>query len=494
MQIKFPELLSIEVKGQRGLSYQAQLFEARPYIFEISGKILPKGVPLKSGEPTAVSVILQDLPVNADIKRIFAELEIIDDQTVETSQETKVTVKGDEDKKPRTYEVGVGVKAGLQNVELKLEQGEVFWRQAGTLKPGKYDIPDFAEQANAYLDKAKPVEGKVNFQFVIKSDTAGRVRITIRDHDFSLLQTQAWKNELDDTFRVDRNLQLNFNQIENLPVDSIEIPPSRKLQLSTIKMEIGGQFGPERLLSSVEKHDGKEFIVVSQDYSLAQCFRLEKELIKTPLRCVGVNAYFEADEEAELYVEIQPDANQVPSMDMPLVKANLAFTPAEKKEEQSWTFIQFESPTELQVDIPYWIVVKGVRGKIKLALQNAIETTDTISPMLRERIMVHRGGQIWKNVVGRYSSNIINNISRNQSVTQALFGLIYLPEIDNQMAAVQIAIQGTPITQRFNLGPEARTVSFDLDSIEITQAVFVIYSYAKGTLSLANVIQDYKLT
>jgi hypothetical protein len=465
-QLKAPDSLRVEIKGARGLSGDA--YAMRPGIFEIAAPALMLGyTPLKAGEETAVLVTLSDLPANADVKTLSASLHVLDDDSAVEAEKTTVAVK--RDKEPETkFQTSADPLTRPRNVELRLDKGDVFWSFGGTLVKESYDLPDFAEQVNAYLDKVKPAGDQLALKFLVKSDTKGQVKISIADKSLSRLQTQTWKNPLDETIRLDRNLQLDFGLYEEIVLDEISPQAGIKTSFSAIKMDVGGTLGAERLLGTVEEHNGCEFGTISSDYSLAQSFILD-----TPIQCVGVTSLFTSEAEAELYVELQNDLNGSPASEAPLAKSNLTLPGGEKNGKTPWTFAALENPTALSAAVRYWIVLKGVRGKTQLGLQAQTDGT------YLEKVLVNRGGQLWKG---------FDALTNARSV--ALLRLIYLPELDNQSAAVQIGINETH-WRAFDPAAESTTLSFELNDASIRQAVIAIKSHARGVLTVANVIQEY---
>jgi hypothetical protein len=474
MGIKSPQMLSAGVKAVRGIGSEWRLDRFDKFA-SIDRLALDDAVGVKQGESAVVPVAaLDNMPINADIETLIAELEVVGD-----------------------HDAPASVGDGLQNIQLRLDQGEIFWRYGGLLKPGKYEISNFAESANAYLDKLNPKDEKVIFRFLVNSDTPGKVRIKIKEQKFSLIHTQTWRNELDDTIRVDRNLEMDFSQLAIIPVDPIEAPTGRKIKRSSIKMDVGGQFTPERLLGFMERHNTVEHAVVSSDYSLAQRFRLNKELVKTSILSVGVSCLFLTDEEAEIYMEIQPDANGIPAMETPLGAGSTLLSAKDKDEAQIWASVLFKGPVVLKADIPYWVVIKGVQGKTRVGLLTDTRQDKPVSAVYRDVLAVNRGGKMWKNLIRRQPSlpsTPDTEALQKETVTQALLGLIYLPDSDNQTAAIQIEVEGIPITQRVELEAEAKPISFDLKSSDISQAILVVRSSARGTFSIANIIQEYSLT
>lgn len=470
MNLKFPEIFNVSVKAARGFAFNQAVYALRPEkFFMASFPDVDKGfIPLELGEETEILVRLPgNIPANANIKRIAGKFHARDMAGLEP-QQTKVDVDGPEGKK--AYNLGVETPSRPRNIELRLDKGDIFWTFTGILTKESYDLPNFAKQVNAYLDKVEPEGDQITLRFLVKSDTNGKAKITIEDEDieYSQLQTQIWENPLDNTFRIDRNLQLEFSASKEVPLGPISDNAHKQISLRRIEIDVGGEFGRERLLGSVKSHEGKEFATIGSEYSLAQKFELD-----TPIQCVGVSGLFRVEEDTELYIEIQKEDNGFPAAGSPLTKANLSLTPDEKNIITQWAFSKFEVPVNLKTELLYWIVIKGIQGKVRLGLQDQKET------YLKE-VLVNRGGQLWKSV--NHASN---------STTAAFLRLAYLPEVDNQMAAVEIGIKGTSLIQSLDPGAEAQTISFKVDGIDIKEPAIIIKSHARGMLNIANVIQEY---
>jgi hypothetical protein len=477
MAIVGPASRSIGIKAERG--FIAEAYAARSEAFVIG--LLPSltAVDVKAGQETAVVVDVPKLSPHANVGKITATLTVVDDGQTGAQQTTSVGIT--EGKEPqRTVQVSVDVVPGIRNAQIRLLGGAVFWTHSGAVPAGAYAIPDFSAQVNAYLDKYQSQDGNVALQFMVKSDTDGSVSIAIEDVESSLLQTQSWKNDLDSTFRVDRILKVTFNQVMQLPIDPVN-PPSGKASVSTVRLDADGQFGADRLLGAVEMHDGRNSATVSQDFSIAQGVTPVKELLKKAIQCTGVAGYFEADDQAELYVELQNEQSSAPMSGAPLAKANLKFSPPEKHDTQPWTFAKFEKPAELKPDTPYWIVVKGVRGSLRLGLRTPISATSDPVPVTRGGLLLNRGGQIWKSFGGPAAPPL-----------EALLSLVYVPEPDNQTAATEISIAGGGPSQRFDPQSVAKTLTFPFS--DAAAPVLIIESRALGSLTIANVIQEYTVS
>src|SRR5688572_19908422 len=433
-QIKAPGN-AVGMKNLRGLAHDREAYDARAGAFHIGPAIdlvAFIGVPVKAGQETPVAVTVPDLPVNADVHRITATLTVTAYGSAEHVQ--PVTIK-EGTGEPRRFEVGVDSTPGLRNVQVKLQGGQPIWTRSGAVAAGTYDLPDFAAQANAYLDQARIAGAAAVFQFLVTSDADGSVSISISPgFAYSLLQTQSWKNDLDSTVRVDRNLTLEFNSVEVLPLDSIAA--SRAIRRAAIRLDAGGQFGPDRLLGTVAEFDGRQRATISPDYSLAQQFRLAPTIARSAVRCSGISAYLECDAPAELYVELQPDADGLPAMAAPLAKATCAVTPPQKGTPQLWTFASFATPAELNLDAPYWIVIKAVRGAARLGLATAASSTAP-APVAYGNTLISRGGDRWKCLAPS-----VERRGGCSSTVVALAGVVYLPDPDSQTAAIHLAVSG----------------------------------------------------
>lgn len=473
--------LDVAVKGARGLANQAELYARRHNVLSVKDLSERFGfVALKPGEETTVAVSLPGVPLNADIKKLKASIQIQPGaESEKTSLQQTSTVQ--EGSKSTTYNVDIEVPALPRNLSLRLDGGEVFWTSSSATNEGTFELPDFVEQANQYLDKLPAGTSEVALVFLVQSDGPGRVKLTVDQSSlsYSAIQTQAWPNPLDDTIRLDRNLELDFGSVELLTLDALAAD-TLGLSLAKVSADIGGQFGKERLFTNVPTHDGKEFATISSDYSLAQSVALSESILSTdkPLHAAGVAALFQVDEKLELYVEIQQDSGGFPSASAPLAKSNLTLAADDERGVSQWVFANFEQPVDLKLDTPYWIVFKGIQGKALLALGAPSE--DYLG-----RVVVNRGGQLWK---------IINR--KRPVATCALARLVYLPELDNQSAAIEIGIEGASSLERLDPTPEARTISLQrpAGNLRIYQPVIIIKSHARGTLTIANVIQEYTLS
>jgi hypothetical protein len=473
------ELLGLDVgfKGLRGLA-MPEVSALRPEILTIVADLTQflGAVPLKPGEETQVAVELPGVPLNADIKVLKARIEVGPAAASEqqTLQQTSTVKEGTD--QPKEYKVDIELPAVPRSLTVRLDGGEVFWTSSTAVVEGAFDLPDFVEQANAYLDKLPAGAEKVALVFLVKSDGPGQVKISVDQESlaYSVIQTEAWPNPLDETVRVDRNLQLEFGSVERIPLSALAGSAQSKLSLKKLTADVGGSFGIERLFTNVADHDGREFATISNDYSLAQSFALTQDIVGTnkPLHAAGVSLLLQVESKTELYVEIQADNGGMPSTKAALAKSNLTIEP--EKTTTQWFLARFDQPFDLNLDTRYWIVVKGIQGKALLALGGPSEA-------YLDAVFVNRGGQLWK------------TFSRREPVvSNALVRLVYLPEIDNRSASVEIGIEGVEALQRIDPQQEPQTISLEPPA-EFTPAepVIIIKSRAQGTLTLANVIQEY---
>jgi hypothetical protein len=472
MRYLSPGLLNVDVKGMRGLAGRREDFEIQPVVINLVATMEDfGGVELVPGEETTLEVPLPGLLPNANIKGLKTVLEVWDEESQAVSDKSSLkqtSVIEEVGGEKKTYNVDLKIPALPRNISLRLDGGEVFWSFSGTLLKGTYNLPAFVEQINSYLDKLPEDSKEVSLKFLVKSDAPGRVKVLIKNVEYSLIKTKSWPNSLDDTTRSDRNLQLDFGMIKR-----IELDPSpeqgRQVFLSKIDLDIGGEFSRERYFKNIEEHNGKEFATVSSDYSLAQSFKSD-----IPLLVVGITGLFRADSKAELYIELQNDSGGFPAAEPPLAKSNLILAPDQDKEEKQWAYTSFEAQVNLKPEKQYWIVIKGIQGKALIALQSK-------SDQYSQVVLYNRGGQLWKGFVGR-----------SEKPLSALLRLVFLPDIDNQVAAVEIGIEGAEDFQRLDPRPEAQTISFDIpQGKDLKQPVIVVKSQARGTLSIANVIQEY---
>jgi hypothetical protein len=346
-----------------------------------------------------------------------------------------------------------------------------------------------ASHVNAYLDKLPDNTGKVALRFLMTSDGPGQVKITVaEDMEYSSIQTQTWRNALDGSIRFDRNLQLDYGMVKRLPLETISNQGNEKISLGKIEMDMAGEFSQERLLGSVQMDGTNQFATVSTDYSVAQEFQLDPQQLQAgksteisraeaselaaPIRVTGITGYLKVDSETEVYIEIRSSISGSPSAEPPLAKCNLSLSLAKKDSKGYWASVSFETPADLETETPYLIVIKGITGKAQLGLRAPTEGE------YLQKVLVNRGGQVWRNICPSSGTVVV------------MLRLIYLPGIDNQTAAIEMGVEGKPKFEPLSPGSEVQTVSLD-GLTGLSQATLVIKSHAKGTLTIANVIQEY---
>jgi hypothetical protein len=481
--------LSVAAKGVRGLAYNADFAASVVSVLSpaiINASIISMGAPVKAGAPTSFAVDL-GAPANATVRRITAELTVNSGPSEATDLAADVSVK--EGQTTKKFEVGVAVAPpdGLQNVEIRLEGGDVLWSRPGVLAPGRYEIPDFTEQANAYLDKLPVSAADATLNFLLKSDVEGRASIRLSAVEWSLLQTQAWRNDLDATVRLDKSLELTFGDSRVIDLDPVTVPAGKTLQRQVLRLDAGGQFGPERLLGHIDPHAGDDFVLVNAGNSLAQRLRLDPVKVNAPLSCSGVAVYLAppmgGEPATEFYAELQPDQDGLPASGPALAKANVKVDPLPQGEVRPWLRATFEAPVELEPGAHYWLVLRGVTGGGKVALRPTptAAATDLVDC---DRAAVNRGGKTWR---------LLPALRAGAMPPQALIALTYTPGLETQAAAVEIAVEGAMSGVRLDPAGSVRTIDLPLPEGDASALRLVVGAYAQGALTIANVIQEYRL-
>jgi hypothetical protein len=417
---------------------------------------------------------LPDIPGDANFTRITAAFLPVQGKSApaQLSQTSKIKKNGGSEE---TFDVSIAVPVTPTNITLRLEGGEVFWTFNNTLSEAYYDLPDLAEQVNLYLDRltaqgGKP-QGALELAFLIEAGSAGEAKIGLYEIAYSRLKTASWLNPLDQTTRVDRNIELDFGDIHRLELERIQEMPGSPVVLREVRLDVGGEVGPERLLGQVVAHDQRAFAAISSDYSLAQEFTLPVKA-----NCAGISGLFTPDGEAEVevYVEIQPDLNGAPAAGQPLAQGKLVLTPDPEGAANNWSLARFNAPVALEAGKPYWCLVRGVQGRAWLALQEQEGSYLTATRF-------NRGGQFWKSAGAAAQAAL------------PLLRVVYLPDIDNQAAAVVLRLQGTNVSQATDPAPAAQGYALAAPPGLEGAVTLEIESHAQGSLSIANIIQEYVL-
>lgn len=479
-ELKMPQQIAVQVKGSRGMILGEAIHgRLRP---EIAGVLSARNfVPVAPGKDTPIAVPLPRVPRNADIKRIAFRIAVTaPDQAgplLEQEAEVKETVGTTVT--TRSFDVALQPQSIPRSVTLKLNGGEVFWSSPGAMSDGTDYLVDegTADAVNAYLDGLPPGAGDVELQFLVRAESACKVRLQLDGTpEFRRLQTQSWVNPQDQTLRADRNLELAFGTIAPLPIDALAVAPTERVALHTMRLDVAGTFGDERVYGPLPDRGWNEFATVSTDYVVAQRFSLT-----IPLRAVGLGGVFQSGADAEVYIAIHGDANGVPATESPpLATGTLVLQPASPRaasEAHAWSFAAFDAAADLESGLAYWIVLRGIRGRSRVAVHR--EPDESLTTLL-----VNRGGQIWK------------PLDAPSSGTTAALRLTYLPTVDTQSAAVEVAVLSADdhaiiAAQRLDPGGSPIDLALDLGESSAHQVLLRFTSYAAGTLSIANVRQEY---
>lgn len=496
MELKLAREQGVRLTDARGLAgHELRLVaDLRPDTFVARLEALPPGfVELEPGEETAVPVAVTDLAPNANVTHIKATLTVraaaVDEAAGETTA-VEVTTGSGPTAPSQAFAVKVTPTGLPSNVQVRLDQGETIWTHGGTLEAKSYPLGDFAAQANAYLDQAKlpPGETKLtSLKFLVKSDTSGGVKIAIDpgSQEYTLLQTETWENPLDGSVRIDRSLELNFGSVDRIELDTLVDPPNDRMAPDRVTLDVTGDLGPERLLGHLATHDGSQFATVSSDYSVAQGIRLSDAGLGfqpgATVRVAGVTGVLQVEGETELYVELRSDGGGTPSSEPPIASLTVTLEPDERPGSSSWRFAAFDAPAELAVDRDYWVVFRGIRGAARLGL------AAPAGEYLRH-VRVNRGGQLWKSLA---RESRMGEESAPPSPLAAVVRLVYLPGLDDQTAAVELRLEGEPEPHLSDPQPAPQRITLEAPAGADRRAALVVSSHARGTLTLANVVQEF---
>ncbi len=455
----------------RGLVMEG-VSDLRPLTFDVIVRDV-RGVDLVPGQETPVEVQVAELPRNADVKRIEATLHVGPESAPGPPETTNVTVTGGGG--AQQFGVAVASSPLPRNVQVSLAGGEVFWTHTGTLPEGDHPLGDFADAANGYLDAARLPEGATTLSFLVRSDTPGRVEIAIRPGslEYTMLQTQAWPNPVDESIAIDRTLDLDFGAIVRIPLDAPR-PSGRQLPLATVRLDLSGAPGPERLLGDVPVHDGRQFATVGPDHAVAQKVTVasggEGGLGFRPggvVRVAGVAVAAVVDAEAELYLEIQPDAGGAPATGVPLGGVDFTLGRAVVN-ERGWLYAALSEAIEVPSDTPHWVLLRSIRGMAYVAI--APDSGGDPGWLL-----VNRGGQLWKPIV--------------RDAVGALARIVYLPDPDTDSGPLALGFEGRP-SLRPSVAGQVQRLTLNARGVT-TPAVLVVTAHCRGQVTLANVVQEF---
>jgi hypothetical protein len=197
-----------------------------------------------------------------------------------------------------------------------------------------------------------------------------------------------------------------------------------------------------------------------------------------PIRVAGVAGILIPDGETEIYVALQADAGGVPAADA-LGSRTLTLAAPPAGAPVSWTYAAFDAPAELALDEAAWIVIKGIRGRARLA------TSMPGSASYLGRTLVNRGGRVWRSLSNARRTEPDSTRSRT-----ALVRLVYVPDPDTSSAAIEIAAAGSP-PQRVDPTSTSQTVTLEVAEGAAGAPALHVTSFAMGEVVLANVIQRF---
>lgn len=424
-------------------------------------------VPVTPGKEAVLVLDRPKLSPNADVSKVTATVQIAPPKELAEPVATTITVEGPAGGpvENASFKLSAAAPQQAQNVEIRLDGGDVIWQHAGLATAPSYEVPDFAEQLNAYLDVADATEASVELVFRIKADTPAQIGLQILDQDlvFTHIVTKVWENELDKTFRTDRNLTVTYGQTIAIPLD---VSMEGNVQIKSVELDIAGELDEGRMLGPVVSHEGRQFGSVTSDYALAQAFTIDM-----PLTISGATLLAAWTEEAEFYLDLQPDAQGRPATADPLAKTTVIL-PAHDESRGEWVSAPFEQPAQLSPGL-YWFVARGIRGNLRVGL--ARQDWRELGPAL-----VNRGGRLWRDLIGTGD-------------VKALFRPIYLPDFDNSTAALELAVGFNGERRPVEVTPSgARVTVTPGPESEVGKVPLIIRSNAQGSLSIANVVQRYK--
>ena len=440
---------------------------------------------LVPGEDTAVTVNVATLRGNSNVRHIAATLLVADATRVPAPAPTVATVDSTASEATDTVAVTIATPKRPRSVSIRLDGGTPFWTHPAPLDEPQYLLPDFAAAVNAYLDKAALSGEGVPLRFLIRSDTPGLVGIRIDPAavDATVIYMQSWTNTLDRTTHLDRALSLDFAAVEEIPLTPVDAPATGRVSLLRVTADVGGTVGAERLLGEVSVGGSTEAATVSAEYAVAQ-----RTTPDAPLQCVGLSAFLLTAAPARIYVELQPEVNGAPAAGPPLARAEAALpAPSPTAKGGAWSYVAFERPGAIEAGQSYWMVLRGIEGETRIALERS-----GAGATFGTGAVMSRGGQRWRPVApGRAPA--------------AMLRLVHLPGPETTSAALVLEVRRassngastatTLVRQRVDPRGGASSVALALGAgVERTPLTLVLRSHARGTVSIANVTQEYAIT
>ena len=441
--------------------------------------------PLVPGEETPVTVNVATLRGNSNVRRISATLLVADATSVPKPEATVATVDSTASEATDTVAVTIATPRRPRNVRIRLEAGTPFWTHPTPLVEPQYALPDFADAVNAYLDAAGLTGEGVPLRFLVHSDTPGLIGIRIDPAavDATVIHMQSWTNAVDRTIHLDRTLPLDFATTEEIPLNPVDAPGTGRITLLQVSAEVGGTVGAERLLGEVTAGTSGESATVSAEYALAQ-----RTTPGIALQCVGIGAYLMNAAPARIYAELQPEVNGAPGVGAPLARAEVALpAPTAARIGGGWMYIAFERPGAIEAGQSCWMVLRGIEGEARLALERAGN-----GATFETGAVMSRGAQRWLPVApGRAPA--------------AMLRLVHMPGPETGSAPLELEVRragangsgGATTLARQRVDPKGtqRPVALSLGAgVERVPLTLVVRSYARGSVRLANVTQEYAIT
>jgi hypothetical protein len=459
------------IAGLRGVPPEEKSKRRDNLVIEGGVNATGASIPLKPGEKTPVTVTVGTLAPNTNVHAITAALLVADATDVPKPETTVAQVDSTASEQADQVAITVATPRRPRNVTIELDGGAPFFSHPGSLTDATYAIPDFSTAVNAYLDRLQSVGEGVPLRFLVKSDTPGLVGITIDESTIrsTRVKMQTWTNEMDSTIHLDRALTVALADEQTIPLGPVQPPPNLRASLVTLSFDLSGTMGPERLLGDVSVEPVSEYATVSADYAVAQA-----TAPGPAIACVGISARLLADGPARIYVELQPDDNGAPATGAPLARADLELK-ATGAGETGWTYIPFGTPGRILANATVWILLRGVQGSVRLALEAAGRT-------FAMPASVSRASQGWQPLGERLAATL---------------RLVYLPEAENSSAALEVIVAGragaTLVRRRVEARASTQNVSLSLNDADAVPLTLVVHAHARGTVSLANIVQEYAL-
>jgi hypothetical protein len=482
--------LKTEVHTKRGLpqlALESQLVPSK-LVAVIAAAFAYREV--RSGVDTELEFDAARLPRHAEITRLAARLELGGAPAAPSPlvQGARIEETG---QPARVFSSSIDPPPGPSSLTLAVQGGEVIWTWSGRPGPAAFDIPDFAREANGFLeraagDAAAGGDGLVTLRLTLKSDVDTRVRLSLPSGGlaYRLVQPQGWTNDLDATVHMDRNLTLGFGDLVEIPLDPIVTGSGGgTVPVEELRLEVGGEVGPERLLGEITPPATHEFATIGGGFAVAQRIGLPPGLPSAS--CSGVALGLALDAEVEIYLELQSDAGGSPAAGPPLASGTAVLAPPESK-RAAWHTCRWTDAATVSADAgPYWLVLKEIRGMARLGLSPA--DVGYLGPVL-----LNRGGQFWQSLHRRDAARAAR--------AHAMARLIYLPEPDTRSAALELAAEAFgadgasgQVTAKVDPTGDVQTVRLPFPAGTRARGLrLTARSHAEGTVALANLVQVYR--